>query len=79
MTKLERSKPAIINGTRRKRIAKGSGTSVEEVNRLLKQFTEMKKLMKQLTSGGLGGLMKMFGGKLPGMGGLGGMGGKFGL
>jgi signal recognition particle subunit SRP54 len=79
MTKAERKKPAIINGTRRKRIAKGSGTSVEEVNRLLKQFTEMKKLMKQLTSGGMGGLMKMFGGKLPGMGGLGGMGGKFGF
>ena len=43
MTKAERTKPEIINGSRRKRIAKGSGTSVEEVNRLLKQFDQMKK------------------------------------
>ena len=62
MTKAERTKPDIINGSRRKRIAKGSGTSVEEVNRLLKQFDQMKKLMKQFT--GMG--KRRFGGfKLP--------------
>jgi signal recognition particle subunit SRP54 len=48
MTKEEKSNPEIINSSRRKRIAKGSGTSVPEVNRLLKQFDEMKKMMKQM-------------------------------
>ena len=43
MTVLEKEQPDIINASRRKRIAKGSGTSVQEVNRLLKQFEEMKK------------------------------------
>lgn len=50
MTKKERAKPEIINGSRRKRIAAGSGCSVEDVNRLLKQFEQMKKMMKQLSS-----------------------------
>ncbi|MBZ5556842.1 MAG: signal recognition particle protein [Acidobacteriia bacterium] len=54
MTPEERRKQHIINGSRRKRIAKGSGTSVEEVNRLLKQFVQMQKMMKQL--GGMAGL-----------------------
>ena len=49
MTKEEKSQPEIINASRRKRIAKGSGTSVQEVNRLLKQFEDMKKMMKQMT------------------------------
>ena len=63
MTKAERTKPEIINGSRRKRIAKGSGTSVEEVNKLLRQFDQMKKMMKQLTGMGK---RRMFGGmKLP--------------
>ena len=63
MTKAERNKPEIINGSRRKRIADGSGTSVEEVNKLLKQFDQMKKMMKQF-SGGMG--KRRFGGlKLP--------------
>lgn len=48
MTKEEKSQPEIINASRRKRIAKGSGTSVPEVNRLLKQFEDMKKMMKQM-------------------------------
>jgi len=51
MTLAERRKPAIINGSRRERIAKGSGTSVFEVNQLLKQFTQAKKLMKQMQKG----------------------------
>ncbi|MFD2208798.1 signal recognition particle protein [Virgibacillus halophilus] len=50
MTKEERVKPEIMNAGRKKRIAKGSGTSVSQVNRLLKQFDEMKKMMKQMTN-----------------------------
>ena len=50
MTPREREKPIIINGSRRLRIAKGSGTSVQQVNRLLKQFEEMKKMMKKMSS-----------------------------
>ncbi|MBE0642987.1 MAG: signal recognition particle protein [Bacteroidetes bacterium] len=53
MTPEERSKPAIINGSRRKRIADGSGTTVQDVNKLLKQFTDMQKMMKRLTRGGM--------------------------
>ena len=64
MTKAERMRPEIINGSRRKRIAKGSGTSVEEVNKLLKQFDQMKKMMKQFSN--VGNKRRMFGGmKLP--------------
>ncbi len=51
MTKEERRKPHLINGTRRKRIATGSGTSVQEVNKLLKQFFEMQDMMKRLSRG----------------------------
>src|SRR5258708_34229046 len=53
MTPEERRKQHIINGSRRKRIAKGSGTSVEEVNRLLKQIVQMQKMLSQL--GGIAG------------------------
>ncbi|MFZ1730330.1 MAG: signal recognition particle protein [Bacteroidota bacterium] len=53
MTAEERQKPALINGSRRKRIADGSGTTVQDVNRLLKQFTDMQKMMKRLTRGGM--------------------------
>jgi signal recognition particle subunit SRP54 len=56
MTPKERRNHQVINGQRRKRIAKGSGTSVEEVNRLLKQFVQMKKMLKQI--GGMAGLGK---------------------
>ena len=52
MTKEERLRPETINGSRRKRIAKGSGTSVEDVNKLLRQFDQMKKLMKQFSKPG---------------------------
>jgi signal recognition particle subunit SRP54 len=58
MTPDERRNEKIINGSRRKRIAKGSGTSVEEVNRLLKQFTEMKKVLQMIGGGGMQGAMK---------------------
>lgn len=50
MTPTERATPEIINANRRRRIAKGSGTSIQEVNRLLKQFDEMKKMVKQMTN-----------------------------
>ena len=50
MTKEERNDPSVINASRRKRIATGSGTNVAQVNRLLKQFNEMKKVMKQMTN-----------------------------
>ena len=59
MTKGERLKPEIINGSRRKRIADGSGTKVEDVNKLLKQFDQTKKMMKQFTGMGK---RRMFGG-----------------
>jgi signal recognition particle subunit SRP54 len=49
MTKEERRNHAILNGSRRRRVALGSGTSVEEVNRFLKQFVQTKKIMKQMT------------------------------
>lgn len=51
MTKIERSNPKIINGSRRKRIARGSGTKIQDVNKLLKQFTEMQKMMKNISHG----------------------------
>ena len=50
MTKQEKEQPEIMNASRRKRIAKGSGRTIQEVNRLLKQFEEMKKMMKQVTN-----------------------------
>ena len=52
MTKDERSKPKILNGSRRKRIARGSGNSIQEVNRLIKQYGEMQKMMKKFNSKG---------------------------
>ncbi|AKI49796.1 TPA: signal recognition particle protein [Listeria monocytogenes] len=54
MTKNEKDNPDIINASRRKRIARGSGRPVQEINRLLKKFAEMKKMMKQMTGGGKG-------------------------
>jgi signal recognition particle subunit SRP54 len=60
MTPGERRNHALINGSRRKRIARGSGATVEDVNRLLKQFVQMKKMLKQL--GGMAGLGKKRGG-----------------
>ncbi len=53
MTKEERQRPSIINGNRRRRIALGSGTTVQEINRLLKQFEEMQKMMKRLSKGNM--------------------------
>lgn len=57
MTPMERSHPEIINGSRRQRIAKGSGSSIQEVNRLLKQFEETRKMMKMVTGGKMSKMM----------------------
>jgi signal recognition particle subunit SRP54 len=76
MTPLERRKPELINGSRRNRIALGSGTSVGEVNRLVKQFGEMQKMMKKMGAMGLGRPGKGSGKKgKKGKGGRGGLGG----
>ncbi|HEY8374963.1 MAG TPA: signal recognition particle protein, partial [Nannocystis sp.] len=61
MTPQERQRPEILNGSRRARIARGSGRPIQEVNRLLNQFKDMQKLMKQLRGMGLGGR----GGRMP--------------
>jgi signal recognition particle subunit SRP54 len=53
MTPRERREPTLLDGSRRTRIAAGSGTSVNAVNQLLKQFTEMKKMMRQMAGGGM--------------------------
>ena len=71
MTKKERAKPDIINASRRKRIAAGAGVKVEDVNRLLKQYEQMKKMFKQMNN--LKGKRKFLKGmNMPG--GLGGLG-----
>ena len=59
MTPDERSNPGVINASRKKRIAKGSGTSIQEVNQLLKQFTQMSKMMKMMQGGGGKRMMQM--------------------
>ena len=61
MTPKERTEPAIINGSRKKRIASGSGTSVQQVNQLLKQFNQMSKMMKMMQGGGGRKMMQMMG------------------
>ncbi len=60
MTKEERSTPKVLNGNRRKRIARGSGTSVQDVNRLIKQFGEMQRMMGSFSKKGLPGSMRNF-------------------
>ncbi|HET9679227.1 MAG TPA: signal recognition particle protein [Gammaproteobacteria bacterium] len=61
MTPAERRAPAIIKGSRRRRIAAGSGLQVQDVNRLLKQFTQAQRMMKQFAKGGMGKLMRSLG------------------
>jgi len=67
MTPEERSKPELIKASRKRRIAMGAGVQVQEVNRLLNQFEQSQKLMKQLTKGGIGKLMRGMKGLMPGM------------
>jgi signal recognition particle subunit SRP54 len=66
MTPAERKKPDILNGSRRLRVAKGSGRPINEVNQLLSQFRDMQKMMKKVAGGGMGG-MRMPPGMPPGM------------
>ncbi len=65
MTRQERQFPEIIKASRKRRIATGSGTQVQDVNRLLKQFTQMKKMMKHVSKGGMGRMMRGLKGRLP--------------
>jgi signal recognition particle subunit SRP54 len=67
MTFLERKKPEVIKAKRKLRIAAGSGVSVQEVNKLLKQFEEMQKMMKMFSKGGMGKMMRGLSGRFPGM------------
>jgi signal recognition particle subunit SRP54 len=67
MTREERRHPDLIRASRKRRIAAGSGTQVQDVNRLLKQFEQMQRMMKKLNrKGGLMKLMRGLGGRLPG-------------
>ena len=65
MTPNERSFPAVIKGSRRRRIAAGSGTQVQDVNRLLKQHLQMQKMMKKMSRGGMGKMLRGMKGKMP--------------
>jgi signal recognition particle subunit SRP54 len=72
MTRKERANPDLLNASRRKRIAAGSGMEVSDVNKLMKQHRQMADMMKKMSKGGPGALAGMFGGKMGGM--MGGMG-----
>jgi signal recognition particle subunit SRP54 len=77
MTPDERRDHNILNASRRKRIAKGSGTSVQEINQMINEYTEMRKMMRMMTGGGMGSMMGGLG-NLGGLaGGMAGMGGGF--
>ena len=66
MTPRERRNPRILKASRKRRIAAGSGTSVQEVNQLLKQFRDMQQMMKQMRRGGRGNMLKgLMGGNSP--------------
>ncbi|MGB5741450.1 MAG: signal recognition particle protein, partial [Sedimenticolaceae bacterium] len=66
MTPQERTFPGVIKGSRKKRIAAGAGTQVQDVNKLLKQFTQMQKMMKKMKGGGMAKMMRGIKGKMPG-------------
>lgn len=69
MTPQERRDHTLLNGSRRKRIARGSGTAVQDVNQMINEYTEMRKMMRMMTTGGLGGMMGgLTGAGLPGFG-----------
>ena len=66
MTMKERKYPAVINGSCKKRIAAGSGTQIQDVNRLLKKFKQMQKMMKKLSKkAGMANMLRGLGGNLP--------------
>ncbi|MGE5624803.1 MAG: signal recognition particle protein [Bacillota bacterium] len=65
MTSAERAKPDLLNGSRRRRIASGSGTQVQDVNRLIKQYDQLAQVMKQMAGGGLAKMMRGLQGRMP--------------
>ena len=65
MTRQERAKPEILKASRKRRIAAGAGVSVQEVNRLLAQFEQAKKMMKMMNKGGISKMMRGLKGMLP--------------
>jgi signal recognition particle subunit SRP54 len=67
MTPQERVKPELIKASRKRRIAAGAGVQVQEVNRLLAQFEQAQKMMKQLAKGGMAKMMRGMKGMMPGM------------
>ena len=67
MTPAERVNPELLKAARKRRIALGAGVQVQEVNRLLKQFEQTQKMMKQFSKGGIGQLMRGLKGMMPGM------------
>lgn len=69
MTKTERSNPDLLNGSRKRRITAGSGTQIQDLNRLLKQHKQMAKMMKKMKGGGMAKMMRGMGGMLGGGGG----------
>jgi signal recognition particle subunit SRP54 len=74
MTLKERTFPDIIKGSRKRRIAAGSGTEVQDLNRMLKQFAQMQKVMKKMKGGGMAKMLRGLKGRMPpGMGGMGGL------
>ena len=75
MTPRERRNPELIVGSRKRRITRGSGTQVQDLNRLLKQHKQMQKMMKKMTGGGMEKMMRGLGGMMPPGGGAGGPGG----
>ena len=77
MTPKERRSPELIVGSRKRRITKGSGTQVQDLNRLLKQHKQMQKMMKKMKGGGMEKMMRGLGGMMPPGGGAGGPGGGF--
>lgn len=70
MTKKERRHPDLLNGSRRARIAKGAGMTPADVNRLMKQYMQMEKMMSKLSQGGMKGLMRGMKGMMGGRGGM---------
>ena len=73
MTKKERRNPGLLNGSRRARIARGSGLTPADVNKLMKQFQQMEKMMSKMAGGGMKGMMRSMKGMMGAMGGRGGM------
>ncbi len=65
MTPHERRFPQLVKGSRKRRIANGSGTQVQDVNRLLKQFTQMQKMMKKMSKGGMSKMLRGLKGRMP--------------